>query len=177
MEQTIKSVKLNAKNKLKISLEGEVMYGDEEVFEVTVKQPKFAEPSQSLLNAFKRLLPHYLIHTKHKTDFTADYIKSGKAIKDDKLKSYAVTGFTLSGDGDDEKVILHGTIYEGDKGGMPLSTLKIGLYGNDDYPFSGNLVEDLEALTEEVESFLEGNFKKDAQVKLEFDVEDEEEVF
>lgn len=174
MKQTIKSVKLNAKNRLKITLEGEIMYGDEEVFEKVVREPKYSEPSQSLLNGFKRLLPHYLIHTKHKTDFTADYIKQGKAITDNSLKNFEVTGFTFSGEDDEEKVILEGKVKEDDKG-MPVKTLKIALYNNDGYPFSGNLVEDLQNLVDEVYEFLDGNFKKDPQGELDFP-EDEEEL-
>jgi hypothetical protein len=176
MEQTIKSVKINAKSRLKIFLEGDVMYGEDTIFEKTTRQ-SFEEPSQSLLDSFKLLLPHYLIHTKHKQDFTAEYIKSGKAIKDDKLKNFAVNGFTLSGEGEEEKVILHGLVFEDDKG-MPISTLKIALYNNDAYAYSGNLVEDLQNLLQELELFLDGNFKKDPQGTLYFNLgEVEEESF
>jgi hypothetical protein len=175
MKQTIKSVKINTKSRLKIFLEGEVLYGEDTIFEKTTRQ-SFEEPSQSLLDSFKLLLPHYLIHTKHKQDFTAEYIKNGKAIKDDKLKNFAVNGFTLSGEGEEEKVILHGLVFEDDKG-MPISTLKIALYNNDAYAYSGNLVEDLENLINELVLFLEGNFKKDPQGKLEFTEEEQEEVF
>lgn len=176
MKQEIKSVKLTAKNKLKISLHGEVMYGNEEVFEETTKYAKFTEPSQSLLTAFKLLLPHFLIHIKSNVvKIDADYIKGQKALKDNKLKDFAVTGFSLSGEGDDEKVVLEGKIMEEDKG-MPVKTLKIKLYGNDDYPFSGNLVEDLAVVIDEVEQFLEGNFSKSPQTEIEFEEEDEDEL-
>jgi hypothetical protein len=176
MEQTIKSVKINAKSRLKIFLEGEVMYGEETIFEKTTRQ-SFEEPSQSLLNSFKLLLPHYLIHTKHKQDFSYDYIKNGHAINDSKLDNFAVNGFTLSGEGDEEKVILHGLVFEDDKG-MPISTLKIALYNSDTYPYSGNLVGDLQNLIDEVGLFLDGNFKKDPQGTLDFNLgEVEEEMF
>lgn len=178
MEQTIKSVKLTAKNRLKIALEGEVMYGDRLEFEKTNRNPPNAEPTDGLLNAFKLLLPHFLIHIKsNAVKIDADYIKSGKAVKDKKLKDYAITGFSLSGEGDEEKVVLEGKIIEDDKG-MPVKTLKIGLYNNEDYPFSGNLVEDLGKVIEEVELFLGGNFKKDPQgvLHLEAVEEDEEDL-
>ena len=176
MGQTIKSVKINAKSRLKIFLEGEVMYGEDSIFEKTIRQ-SFEEPSQSLLNSFKLLLPHYLIHTKHKQDFSYDYIKNGHSINDSKLDNFAVNGFTYSGDGDDEKVILHGLVFEDDKG-MPISTLKIPLYNNDTYPYSAELVKDLDNLLKELQLFLEGNFKKDPQGELDFNIEEvEEEMF
>lgn len=175
MEQTIKSVRLTAKNRLKYVVAGEHQYGDETVYDEVSHYPKFIEPSQSLLNAFKLLLPHYLVHIKSTVvKIDADYIKQKKALKDNKLKDFAVTGFVLSGEGDDEKVVLEGKIIQDDKG-MPLKTLKIPLYGNEEYPFSGNLVEDLESLKEEVESFREGNFNTSAQPEIEFPESDDEE--
>lgn len=173
--QQIKKVQLTAKNRLKVSLEGEVMYGDKEVYDHTTKYCNHAEPTQSLLNAFKLLLPHFLIHIKSNVvKIDADYIKGQKALKDNKLKDFAVTGFSLSGEGDDEKVVLEGKIIQEEKG-MPVKTLKIGLYGNDEYPFSGNLVEDLKVVIQEVEQFLEGNFKADPQTSIPFEKEEDEE--
>lgn len=175
MEQTIKSVKLKAKNRLKIFLEGDVDYNGIPTFEKTIKEPPFAEATEQLTNSFKRLLPHFLLHIKSTVvKFDAEYIKQGKAVKDNKLKDFAVTGFTISGDGDEEKVVLEGKIMEDDKG-MPVKTLKICLYGNDDYPFSNHLVEDLQAVIGEVKLFLNGKFKTDPQRQMDFSIDENEE--
>lgn len=173
--ENIKKVSVSAKGKPTIVVGQFKQFGDKDVWVVSTEKID-VEVSDSFQNSLKLLLPHFLLLNKIGTvKIDTEYIDKQKVLKDAKLKDYSITGFDLSGEGDDEKVVLHGKIWTEDKA-VSVPTLSTKFYNNDEYPFSGNLKRDIESVLEEVLSLFNGNFKTDPQGQIEYPELDGEET-
>lgn len=146
-----------------VKIEGE---DEPEVILVDCTKKSNAEPHQDLFTAFKLLLPH-MINLAEFDVLDAAYLKQRKIISDSKFEKFVVTGFSLSGDGDDQGVVIKG--HRILKGGFkdPINTRFTKLFNKSDYEYSGNLADDLDEAIDQVNLFLGGKITTQAQLRME----------
>lgn len=100
--------------------------------------------------------------------------KSIEKFDHEDLSLFTVTGFTLRGGEDKEGVVISGHM-EGKFGIVNLNT-PFTKYDDDEYPFTDELAEDIQAAVYEVEEYLfNGKKAPDRQLSLDFGEEFEEE--
>lgn len=127
-----------------------------------------AEPVQEFQTALRLMIPHMLaILEISPVIIDAKYIKSRTAINDPKLEKFRVIKVEVSGEGDEEEIVITGKRFLKFGKSFEFKTPGIKLYGSEaTYEFSGNLVEDKENLFDEVEAYLGGKYTPAAQLEM-----------
>lgn len=126
-------------------------------------------PHPDLLKALKVLVPHYLLITGlNPIAIDADYLQKRNIISEEneQVKSFAIYGFSLSGEGDGEGVILLGKKKTPAGKTIAIPCPSQGLTGEKGYQFKDILLEDLNEAIEEIEAYIGGKFAPDPQLAL-----------
>lgn len=157
----IKKISWTPKNGMKVSYE---LTENEE--SVSYVKKSDAVPMLDFQNALQALKPHLLALTEYCSFSDAvDHMGVGDGRLSD---SFTVTEIQLSGEGEEEKVIIIGKKELQNKLTIPVKTLKTTLYNSDEYEYSGNLAEAIETLVEETKLYLEGKHQdKPKQLEME----------
>lgn len=161
----IKKIKWTPKNGM--SVEYHVAEND---IEVHYTKQSDAVPTIDCLNALQALKPHLLALTE-----LVPYPKSDTPQPD--TSSFTVTGISLSGYGEDEKVIITGKKVLTSGKALALNSPLQAMYNDNTYEFSGNLSTQVEVLIDEVKSYLDGNHQpKPKQLTMELSDKEEDKV-
>ncbi len=166
----IKKISYTPKNGVKISYN---LNENEE--SVSYVKKSDAVPTMDFQNAVQKFKHHMIALTEY-----ASFIDCEDPIgvsEKDITKSFVVTEIQLTGEGEEEKVIIIGKKELVNKLTIPIKTLKTALYNTDDYEYSGNLAEAVEKLVEEAKLYLDGKHQdKPKQLEMELshkELEDE----
>ncbi len=124
------------------------------------KEKIFADPKGTFFDSLNILRAHLLAITEMPTKITIDgkYLKSRTGVNDPTLERYRVNEVIISGDLEDEAVVIKGLRKNSRGKEVAFKTEKTNLYNESEYQFSGNLQEDVQSLKDEAEALLGGNF-------------------
>ncbi len=128
----------------------------------------YADPKGTFFTAINLIKAHLLALSEFGHTIDAKYLKSRVALDDPKMEKWRVEEISISGDLEETKILIKG--HRKNKRGkeMKVATDAVLIYNSNDYEFSGNLAEDWEALADEAEALLGGNFMPSGvQFKLE----------
>lgn len=168
-EETIelKSVKVLKKTGLEIGYE-RVEHVDGSPVTKLFSVKNDAEPVQEFQTALRLMIPHMLaILEISPVSIDAKYIKSRAAINDPKLEKFRVIKVEVSGEGDDEELVITGKKFLKFGASFEFKTPGIKLYGSEaTYEFSGNLAEDKSNLFDEMEAYLGGKYTPASQLEM-----------
>ncbi len=159
----IRKIKWTPKNGMSIEY-----HVAENGIEVHYTKQSDAVPTLDCQNALQALKPHLLALTE-----LVPYPKSDKDRID--TSSFTITGISLSGYGEDEKVIITGKKVLTSGKAIALNSPLQSLYNTDTYEWSGNLAREVEFLVSEVKLYLGGNHQaqpKQAEFEFSDKVED-----
>lgn len=139
---------------------------------------KVARPASNNLRTIGRALIAHAIYYLNldqgkitEKEFKARSITDGLP----EFKMFRFVGFSLKGDGEKEKVVIHMEVYSrGDKA-SPLSSQPIGLFDGS-YAFDEYLQHDVEQMVAEVEAYIAGeNYYSDPELPFPEPVSESEE--
>lgn len=168
----IKKISYTPKNGVKISYN---LNENEE--SVSYVKKSDAVPTLDFQNALIAVKPHLLALTEYSSYEDAKSPLESVIIGQNFVDSFVVTEIQLTGEGEEEKVIIIGKKELVNKLTIPIKTLKTALYNTDDYEYSGNLAEAVEKLVEEAKLYLDGKHQdKPKQLEMELspkELEDE----
>lgn len=127
------------------------------------------EPHPDLLKALKALVPHYLLITGlNPIEIDADYLQKRTILteENEQIKSFTIYGFSLTGEGDSEGVVLLGKKKTPAGKTIAIPAPGEGLSGEKGYQHKDILSEDLNEVIEELEAYIGGKFAPDPQLAL-----------
>lgn len=113
-----------------------------------------AIPTMACQNALQALKPHLLALTEFGSYYKEDSVVTPEqeAIR----KTFVVTGISLSGDGDEEKVVITGKKVLSSGKAIALNSPLQSLWNTDSYEWSGNLQSCVSELIEQGEKYIGG---------------------
>lgn len=162
----IKKISWTPKNGMKVSYD--IAENDESVSYVKKSD---AVPTMDFQNALVAIRPHLIALTEYLSFAEAKGDYEGF---EDVINTFTATEIQLSGEGEEEKVVIIGKKELVNQLTIPVKTLKTALYNTDDYEYSGNLAEVIDTLVEETKLYLGGKHQ-DRPVQLQMELIDKEE--
>lgn len=167
---TIRGIKILKKTGIQISyvFHDEVTQ-DGDTFDIPRerKEKIYADPKGTFFTAINLMKPHLLALTDMGHAIDAKYIKGRVALEDPRMEKWRVDEVSIKGDLDDTEITISGARITKRGSHIPFKTIPVKIFNTDFYEFSGNLAEDWEALADEAEAMLGGNFSPSGQYKLE----------
>lgn len=133
---------------------------------------------EDLENAFKKLIPHFILLTEElAVEKLEDVIINGDLIPEDIERKYSVQEFAFGGTEDSKTVVISGyKVLSNDKT-VSFSTPSQKLYEDrDGYKFDENLRDTLDLLIEEVHQYMDGKSAPRNEVGS-FDFDNEDDAF
>ena len=169
--KTIRSVKILKKTGVEISyvFHDTLVGNDGEDVDIPRerKEKIFADPKGTFFTAMNLMKPHLLALTDMGHTIDAKYIKSRMALEDPRMEKWRVDSVMVKGDLDDTEIVISGARITKRGSAIPFKTHAVKMYNSTFYEFSGNLAEEWDNLSDEVEALLAGNFSPSGQYQLE----------
>lgn len=160
---TIRGVKVLKKSGIEVSYiyhDTITIEGEEHDIPRERKEKIFADPKGTFFDSLNILRGHLLAITEmpSKIEFDGKYFKSRTGVNDPRLERFRVNEVTMSGDLEEEAVVIKGLRRNSRGKDVAFKCEKTKLFNESEYQYSGNLQEDIKALQDECEALLGGNY-------------------
>lgn len=139
-----------------------------------IKTSSDAPIHDDLRNAYRYLIPHFAFICEEINESQCEELieNPDKEINEDSaIYGYRVSGFSISGSGDTEGVVLSGS--KKLKTGMVVNFNTPFIKFDSDYDFMDDFLSRIENLRSEVYEYLEGKQAPSKQAEMKFDDDDE----
>lgn len=166
-DNEIRAVKLGKRFGATVEYRYQETAEKDEVIKTDVIKSIDSEPHHEAFTALKLLLPHLVYLTEQSSvKVDAAYLKSRRVINDTALEKFVVTGFAITGEGEETTAVIFGKKHLAIGDPLPLKTNPVTLYGKSKYEFSGNLAEDIENAQDAFIDYIGGKITPKYQLEM-----------